>query len=166
VALTQGRILQGDLQWEAALIFVTVSSTAPFYGLVSKVDSLTGKAFVCSFITQIVNGTYIPKNAEWFRFKDKLTEDYRSADLVITHTVAGTLFEMGKKAIAVPNPDVVQNHDIANRLSTDGYILFCPGLGELEEMMSQTKIWEPKRYVEERCMIDNDIVSYLLGRAK
>ena len=119
-----------------------------------------------SFIAQIGNGAYVPKKAQWFRFKDDLTGDYRSADLIVTHTGAGTLFEIlraGKKAIAVPNPDVVMNHDIADRLSMDGYILYCPSLEELEGKIAQAKKWEPKTYVEEPCTIGDDIVNYLLS---
>jgi beta-1,4-N-acetylglucosaminyltransferase len=141
-----------------------VGSTAPFDELVSKVDLLAGRSFEGNFTAQIGNGEYIPKNAKWFRFKDSLAEDYLSADLIVTHTGAGTLFEIvrsGKKAIAVPNPNVIQNHDIADRLSRDGYLLFCPSLDMLEERIVQAKTWAPKKYVEEPCLIGEDIVSFL-----
>jgi len=149
------------------LIFVTVGSSAPFDDLVMAVDRLAGRGTVADrVISQIGEGAYIPKNGEWFRFKDDLAECYRAADIVVTHTGAGTLFELvreGKKAIAVPNPHVVQNHDIADRLSRDGYILFCQDLDGLEARLAQIKSWEPRKYVEEACLIADTIASYLLN---
>jgi len=151
------------------MIFVTVGSVAPFDDLIREVDRLAEKGVVGDVVVQIANGTYVPKNAEWFRFKIDLTEFYRPAEFIITHSGAGTLFEilkMGKKAISVPNPKVVHNPDIIMKLSKEGHILLCPELSQLEEKILQVRSWTPKEYKERPCTIHEEIVKYLLGPSK
>jgi len=151
------------------MIFVTVGSVAPFDDLIREVDRLVEKGVIGDVVAQIGNGTYTPKNAEWFRFKKELTEFYRPAELVITHSGAGTLFEAlkeGKKAISVPNPNAVHNPDIIMKFSDGGYILLCPDLNQLEERILQARSWTPKEYKEPPCRIHEEITNYLLGPSK
>jgi len=151
------------------MIFVTVGSVAPFDDLIREVDRLVEKGVIGDVVVQIGNGTYVPKNAEWFRFKKELTEFYRPAELVITHSGAGTLFEVlkeGKKAIAVPNPNAVHNPDIIMKLSSEGYILLCPDPNQLEGKILQARGWTPKEYKEPPCTIHEEIARYLLGPSK
>jgi beta-1,4-N-acetylglucosaminyltransferase len=151
------------------MIFVTVGSVAPFDELAMKVDELAGRGVLTDVTIQIGNGKYEPKNAQWFRFRKDLNELFMAADLVITHTGAGTLFEVikaGRKAIAVPNRGVVENHELAEKLSHEGYILFCKSLEELEQKLAEVKTWEPKKYVEEPSTIAEVISEFLLGSSK
>jgi beta-1,4-N-acetylglucosaminyltransferase len=162
-------IFKGHLCGEVAMIFVTVGSVAPFDDLIKEVDRLTEKGVIGDVVAQIGNGTYIPKNAKWFRFKKELIDYYHPAELVITHSGAGTLFEVlkeGKKAIAVPNPNIVHNPDIIMKLSNEGHILLCPNLNQLEERILQARSWIPKEYKEPPCRIHEIITEYLLGPSK
>jgi beta-1,4-N-acetylglucosaminyltransferase len=151
------------------MIFVTVGSVAPFDDLIREVERLAEKGVLSDVVAQIGNGMYVPKNAEWFRFQKELTEFYRPAELVITHSGAGTLFEIlraGKKAIAVPNPNVVHNPDIVMKLSNEGHILLCPDIGQLEEKILQARNWTPKEYREPPCRIHEEIAEFLLVPSK
>lgn len=153
------------------MIFVTVGSMAPFDELIMKVDKLAENRVISDVMVQLGNGSYIPKNTEWFRFKDDLKPFYRSAEFIITHNGAGTLFEIlsiGRKAIAVSNPHTIQweNKDIMIKLSEKGYILSCQDPDHLEESISQVKNWTPKEYREQPCMIGEEIIRYLLGPSK
>jgi beta-1,4-N-acetylglucosaminyltransferase len=153
------------------MIFVTVGSMAPFDELIMKVDKLAENRVISDVMVQIGNGSYIPKNTEWFRFKDNLKPFFQSAEFIITHNGAGTLFEIlsvGKKAIAVSNPHTIQlqNLDIMIKLSKEGYILSSQDLDHLEESVSQIKNWTPKEYKEPPCRIHEEIAKYLLGPSK
>jgi len=153
------------------MIFVTVGSVAPFDALIEKVDELAGKGAITDVVCQIGDGSYVPKNAEWFRFEKGLGERYRRADLVISHNGAGTLFELlalGKKAIAVPNPGTVQvdNIDIVLKLSRDEHILHCVEVEDLEGCISKASGWEPAPYSEPKCEIPELIAKYLLRGPK
>ncbi|XP_063037623.1 UDP-N-acetylglucosamine transferase subunit ALG13 homolog isoform X1 [Melospiza melodia melodia] len=66
---------------------------------------------------------------EAFRFKDSLAEELQSADLVISHTGAGSCLETlenGKPLIVVIN-DKLMNHqlELAKQLHRDGCVLYC-----------------------------------------
>lgn len=149
------------------MIFVTVGSVAPFDELVKMADELAGKGW--DVTAQIGNGKYAPKNLKWFRFEKDLSRYYKAADVVIAHTGAGTLFEIireGKKAVAIPNPHVIANHELAERLAQEGYIIFCREVSDLDKIIMEMKSWAPKRYVEERCLIPEIIKDFLLGSPK
>lgn len=146
------------------MIFVTVGSVAPFDELVMEVDRLVEEGLIEDVIAQIGNGRYIPKNLKWFRFKSSLLEYYRKADLIITHSGAGTIFEivrLGKKAIALQNPNIVYNPDILIKMSKERYILFCPSIKNLREFINKAKVWTPKKYEPPPCLIHKVIIKYL-----
>lgn len=151
------------------MIFVTVGSVAPFDRLVMRVDELAGEGRLSDVVAQIGNGSYVPKNAKWFRFEPGLTEHFRKADLIITHNGAGTIFELlalGRKAIAVPNPETIQveNMDIVRKLSTDGHIMLCLEVGGLGEAVERSRSWEPKPYSEPPCRMAEMIEEFLSQR--
>jgi len=152
------------------MIFVTVGSVAPFDALIKKVDELTCEG-LGEVVAQIGDGNYVPKSIKWFRFENALDKYYQSADLIITHNGAGTLFELlrlGKKAISVPNPNTVQlmNIDIVTKLSEDNYILTCMELEKLGETIEIAMNWVGKIYETPQCQIADKIANYLLGPAK
>jgi len=146
------------------MILVTVGSMAPFDELVKEADRLVGEGLLDGGVAQIGEGRYIPRNLVWFRFKKDLTEEYRRADLVITHTGAGTLFELlelGKRAIAVPNPHAIHNPDIALKLSAEGHILLCNREEDLKRYVIKAKEWVPREYKPPPCRIHEVIAECL-----
>ena len=148
------------------MILITVGSVAPFDKLVMKADELAGSGAISDVVAQIGNGSYVPKNARWFRFEHGLVKYYNKADLVITHNGAGTIFELlalGKKTIAIPNPDTIQmeNIDIVKKLSTDGHIMLCMDVKELGEAVERARSWVPKPYTEPPCRIPEMIEEFL-----
>jgi beta-1,4-N-acetylglucosaminyltransferase len=148
------------------MILVTVGSVAPFDRLVMKMDGLAGKGAIGDVVAQIGNGSYVPKNARWFRFEHGLTKYYNEADLVITHNGAGTIFELlalGKKTIAIPNPDTIQmeNIDIVKKLSIDGHIMLCMDVEELGEAVERSRSWVPMPYTEPPCRMPEMIEEFL-----
>lgn len=153
------------------MIFVTVGSAAPFDSLIEKIDGLVGAGVLVDVVAQIGNGTYTPKNIKWFRFEKDLTDYFSSANLVIAHAGAGTIFEILKlkgKVIAIPNPTTVQskNIDFVFKLSEDGYILKCLEIDRLEETIRIAANWVPKPFEFPECTIPNIIKEFLLGPAK
>jgi beta-1,4-N-acetylglucosaminyltransferase len=148
------------------MIFITVGSVAPFNRLIMKVDELVGSGVISDIVTQIGNGAYVPKNARWFRFEPGLAEYYKAADLIVTHNGAGTIFELmalGRKAIAIPNPDTIQveNIDIVKKLNADGHIMLCMDVEGLGEAVERSRSWVPKPYAEPPCNIPDRIEEFL-----
>jgi beta-1,4-N-acetylglucosaminyltransferase len=148
------------------MILITVGSVAPFDRLVMKADELAASGVISDVVAQIGNGAYVPKNARWFRFEHGLTKHFKEAELVITHNGAGTIFELlalGKKTIAVPNPDTIQmeNIDIVKKLSGDGYIILCTDVQWLAEAVEEARSWKGRRYEEPPCRIPEMIEEFL-----
>jgi beta-1,4-N-acetylglucosaminyltransferase len=150
------------------MILITVGSVAPFDSLVMKADELAEGGALADVVAQIGNGSYVPRNARWFRFEVALTEYFKEAELVITHNGAGTIFELlalGKKTIAVPNPDTIQmeNIDIVKKLNKDGHIMLCMDVEELGEALERARSWVPVPYSEPPCRIPGMIEEFLSG---
>ncbi|KAF9477350.1 glycosyl transferase [Pholiota conissans] len=129
------------------LAFLTVGSTR-FDSLVSFafgdefLSSLRTKGFT-SLVIQCGNSAFEladnPQNGEkrylkrggvdieYWKFHPALDEEYRKADLIISHAGSGTILEvlrMGKPLIVVPNPTLLDNHqqELASALQTMGYL--------------------------------------------
>jgi len=87
-------------------IFVTTGSALEF-DLLSKIIDIINKNKKYSVIIQIGKGNYKHKNCKYFKFTKDIDKYYDWADLVITHTGAGTLTELiinNKKVISISNP--------------------------------------------------------------
>ncbi|KAE8608568.1 hypothetical protein XENTR_v10011534 [Xenopus tropicalis] len=122
-------------------VFVTVGTTS-FDDLISCVSAketvriLKGLGYN-RLILQIGRGTIEPAPCctsdfllEFFRYKDSLVEDIKSADLVISHAGAGSCLETlgeGKPLIVVINEQLMSNHQIelAKQLYKDGHLYYC-----------------------------------------
>lgn len=148
-------------------VFVTVGSVAPFDELVRAVDSFAGVSGINCTI-QIGKGEYVPRNAEWFRFADDLSRWYSWADIVVSHNGAGTIFELlhlGKKVIAVPNPNTnqMENIDIIVKLAREGCLLPCLNPEGIGKAIMKAKSWSPVPYRPPPCLIPNVIRSFLKG---
>ena len=140
------------------MIFVTAGTTE-FDALVREADKLGIRA-----VAQIGNGKYEPKNMKWFRFKPSLEQYFKKADLVITHSGAGTLLELasrGKRAVVLINPNSVNNPDIVQKLSAEGVILWCKSPKGLGKCISEAKKRKFKKYRRPKCGIAEEIRGFL-----
>lgn len=123
------------------MIFVTVGTT-PFDALIEEMDILAPE-LKDKVVCQIASGTYIPKNCGYFRMEPDISDRLKKADVVVTHGGAATIFEamaMGKKVIAVCNPDMKEKHqeDLVKHLAAKGCILEG-GMGILKKALRSRK---------------------------
>lgn len=146
------------------MIFVTVGTTE-FNNLIERIDEFVVEGKIKEgVIAQIGRGKYIPKKMEYFRYANSLQKYYKSADIVISHEGAGTLFElvtMGKKTIALINPTTVSNPDLINKFSAEGYLLKCRNISELSEMIQKIRRKKLKKYISPKCFIHKKIIEFL-----
>jgi beta-1,4-N-acetylglucosaminyltransferase len=121
-------------------IFITVGTT-PFDKLIRFCDEELDSALAITM--QISNDAhYVPQRFEYFKFADDIISCYQSADLVITHAGAGTIFtllEMGKRIIVVPNLERDDSHqkDLAGVVSRKKWGLVCWHFQELPELIAR-----------------------------
>jgi len=121
-------------------ILITVGTT-PFDNLIRFCDENLDSALAVTM--QISNeACYIPKRFEYFKFTNDITSYYQSADLVITHAGAGTVFtllEMCKHIIVCPNLDRDDSHqkDLAGVVSRKKWGLVCWHYQDLHELIAR-----------------------------
>lgn len=92
-------------------LFVTVGTT-PFDSLVEAVD---GGPYAHDAQLQIADGQYEPKVAQWFRFRPGIQELIASADVVVCHAGAGSIYsllEAGIVPVVVPNTERRDQHQL------------------------------------------------------
>jgi beta-1,4-N-acetylglucosaminyltransferase len=107
-------------------IFATCGSALEFDDLTKQLDKIN-KDHTYDIQIQIGKGEYIPKNLKYFRYTNDMDKYYNWADLVITHTGAGTIFELltrGKKIIVVANKLAVNNHELSINLDKEKYLKY------------------------------------------
>ncbi|CAI8762295.1 PssE/Cps14G family polysaccharide biosynthesis glycosyltransferase [Methylocaldum szegediense] len=127
------------------MILVTVGTTIPFDDLIRSIDSLIEKNRIHDkVICQIGRGKYIPKNCEYFRFKDSLDELVKQASLVVTHGGTGTVLSLlteGKRFVAVVNKDAADNHqqDFLDRLSKEIPIRWVTDCSMLDQAIQEAQ---------------------------
>ena len=90
------------------MILVTVGSL-PFTRLVRKMDEIAAQLEE-EVVMQIANDSYVPENAEYFRFQSyiEMQKLCRQARLVVCHGGVGsilTALEVGAPVIAVPRSE-------------------------------------------------------------
>lgn len=139
-------------------VFVTVGTTS-FDALTEKVSSKTiceklQKLGYTSVSLQIGRGEYEPEPVKmpdfelsFFRYKDSISKDIQSADLVISHAGAGSVLETmeaNKPMIVVINELLMGNHQIelAYQLYKDGHLLYATPstLGDLLDNLDISKL--------------------------
>lgn len=159
MARNEEKISKKYIQRKVGMIFVTVGTT-PFDSLIKAVNE---SGFQGEVIIQKAEGKYIPSNYEYFDFTSEIDRYYSKADLVVTHGGAGTIFkllEKGKKIIAVANDDRSDHHqsDILERLSRDGYLIWCRDLANISKCLEEAKNITPTKYLVSDCLIGADII--------
>jgi len=119
-------------------ILITVGTT-PFDTLIRFCDENLDSAL--DMTMQISNDAiYIPKMFDYFKFTKDIISRYQSADLVITHAGAGTIFtllEMRKRIIVFPNLDRDDSHqkDLADVVSRNKWGLVCWHYKDLPDLI-------------------------------
>jgi beta-1,4-N-acetylglucosaminyltransferase len=148
-------------------IFVTTGSSLEFDLLSEELDKINkNKEF--EIIIQIGCGKFFPKNCKYFKFEKNISSFYDWADVVVTHTGAGTLFELlekKKKVISVANPLAVENHEFPISLGKKKYIKYVSyiNINELKNILENifnNKI-KFKIYKKEKQEIGKEIIKYL-----
>lgn len=121
-------------------IFVTVGTTA-FDELVQFVDQ---SPFFDAFdvTIQYGPGKYVPNNRKSFTFTKKIEDEYLSANLVISHGGAGTIYrllELSVPVCAIPNLERIDDHqlDICEHLASLNHILNPKNIYELPKLLKE-----------------------------
>jgi beta-1,4-N-acetylglucosaminyltransferase len=121
-------------------IFITVGTT-PFDSLIRFCDENLDQALT---ITMQISkdATYIPKRFDHITFTGDIHSYYQSADLVVTHAGAGTIFtllEMRKRIIVVPNLDRDDSHqkDLAGVVEKKQWGLVCWRFQDISELIER-----------------------------
>jgi beta-1,4-N-acetylglucosaminyltransferase len=125
-------------------IFITVGTTE-FDSLIKTVDEAAMKLSHCNIIAQRSSSSnYIPSNIEHFMFSENIDSYIESADLIVTHAGAGSVYsmlEIGKNLIVVPNLSRVDQHqlELANYVESHNFGKACTSLEELPLLLSTFK---------------------------
>ncbi|XP_028570549.2 UDP-N-acetylglucosamine transferase subunit ALG13 [Podarcis muralis] len=121
--------------------FVTVGTTS-FDDLIAAVTAPEALQVLqdlgySRLVLQVGRGTVCPVSTstptftlEVFRFKNSLSEDVQTADLVISHAGAGSCLEVleaGTPLLVVVNDKLMDNHqlELARQLCRDGHLFYC-----------------------------------------
>lgn len=149
-------------------LFVTVGTTA-FDDLIKFVDQ---DSFFDRFevTIQFGPGKYKPANRKSFPFTPKIEQEYKAADLVITHGGAGSIYkllELGIPLCAIPNLERIDDHqlDICHYLSKHNFILSAEKVVDLPK---QIQAFANGNVALEKFKKDNffrakEIAEFLLG---
>lgn len=119
------------------MIFITIGTTMPFDELFEEVDKLISqKFFKTDVICQIGNSIYQPKNCEFFRFKENLSEYFKKAEFLIIHGGTGSTIDAlisGKPFIVFANKRGVDSHQqqFLSRMEKEYAILWSENCSDL-----------------------------------
>ena len=144
-------------------IFITVGTTH-FDSLIKYLDKYLIEDYDITF--QIANGKYKPMNFPYFRFIDSIANYIDSADVVITHAGAGSIYsllEKMKKIIVVPNIDRQDKHqlEIANFVEENDYGFYAHDYIEIIPYIENINFKEFKKYKKEDFHKASEILSFV-----
>ncbi|MCG7566498.1 hypothetical protein MHM95_09365 [Pseudoalteromonas sp. CnMc7-15] len=150
-------------------VLVTVGNTR-FDSLFKQLDSIAqlNTAQDITFLGQISNGVYKPKNFSFFKFSTHIQQYIDESEFVICHAGAGSVYSMleqGKTLLVVYNTDRVDSHqkDLLHFLQDNKYALVCWRIEDLESQVSKLKDFEPTPYKKPSFSAGREISEYLLG---
>ena len=127
-------------------IFVTVGTTR-FDELVAAISSYEIQSLLKSRnvksikiqagSSKIKDTENYPIETTFYTFKPSLVEDFKAADLIISHAGSGSILEileLDKKVLVVVNEKLMDNHqsELADELDRTGLLVRC-SVGGLEE---------------------------------
>ncbi len=144
------------------MIFVTVGTTS-FNTLIKAIDETKINDKV---IIQKSDGSYLPKNYEFFEYTNEIKKYYSEAEIIITHGGAGSIFKlvgMGKKVIGVANEERTDKHqsDILKKMADENYLIWCKDLTKINEAITKAKKTNFKKYTPPECNIAEYITEFL-----
>jgi beta-1,4-N-acetylglucosaminyltransferase len=127
------------------VIFVTVGLMVGFERLIKKMDEIA-KEIDEKVIMQIGYTKYLPKNSEYFKFKEvkEIQKMYLDASLIVSHAGVGsimTALELNRPIIIVPRRkkygECIDNHqmDIAKELENNKRIKVIYDVNELNAII-------------------------------
>jgi beta-1,4-N-acetylglucosaminyltransferase len=115
---------------------------------------------------QIAKGEYKPVNFPYFSFTDKIELYYNTADLIICHAGAGTVYnllELKKKIIVVPNLERVDPHqrELACYIEKNNYGMVCWDINKINELILKTQNYKPTIYIKDKFVGTNLLMNIL-----
>lgn len=118
---------------------------------------------------QIAKSKYVPQNCNFFRFSSNINEYYNSADIIISHAGAGTIYnllENNKKLIVVPNLDRSDKHqlEITKYLSGNNFAYCAYDFTDLKSILLKDIFTKSlTKYENKFNRLSNDIENYILN---
>ncbi|XP_068614459.1 UDP-N-acetylglucosamine transferase subunit ALG13-like [Brachionichthys hirsutus] len=142
-------------------VFVTVGTTS-FDELIESVTSSENVQVLKArgygrLVLQVGRGNVLPTadacphvKLEVFRFKNSIEEEFKQADLVISHAGSGSCLEAlgaDKPLLVVVNDKLMNNHQIelAMQLHMDSHLLYCT-CSTLEETLKTMDLSGLRRF--------------------
>lgn len=144
---------------------MTVGTTR-FDGLVKYLDSNFLDSDL-NFTFQIADGLYIPLNYNYFKFNSQIDNYYDSADVVVTHAGAGSIYrllETNKRMVIVPNVERRDAHqlDISRYMHKNNYAISVEKFEDILSAIEFAATASFKRFNKERFFKAGEILSYLI----
>ncbi|MBJ2145468.1 glycosyltransferase [Vibrio sp. IB15] len=136
-------------------ILVTVGTTA-FDELIAIIDKKFENDSSVKIIAQTSSSSgYTPKNIDFFEFSDSFQSYVDSADLIITHAGAGSVYsmlEIAKKLVVVPNLTRADNHQIelARYVQGNNFAVSCFDLTEIQACIYKAKGMDFESYQSDK----------------
>lgn len=147
-------------------ILVTAGTT-PFNSLFAHLNELAPRFPNMQFIGQIGHGDYVPTEFPSFTFSNEFANQIDSADAVVTHAGAGTVYDLlerGKPSIVIANLERKDKHqrEITKYVKDSGFALASAKLADLEALLSELAEFEPKPYEKTDFFLANEIYNKLV----
>jgi len=142
-------------------IFATCGSALEFDDLTKKLDEIN-KNKKLDVTIQTGKGKYIPKNSDYFKFTNDMNKYYDWADVVITHTGAGTIFELlnrHKKIIVVVNKLAINNHELAKKFDDYHNLKFVLNMDSLFDVIKRGFISNKYKFLKNN--IPKNIIDFI-----
>ncbi|QYJ74041.1 PssE/Cps14G family polysaccharide biosynthesis glycosyltransferase [Shewanella sp. FJAT-52076] len=144
-------------------IFVTVGHTR-FDSLFAAIDRIHRPEW--HFVCQVYDGEVKPNHAECITFVGDIRHFYQSADVVVTHAGAGTVYsllEIGKPTMVIANVDRLDAHqeDLLHYVESHNLAMVCRDLAQLEGMLDRIPNFQPAAYKPEPFNAGNEIAKRL-----
>lgn len=144
-------------------ILVTVGTSA-FDNLMEAVDTQLCNSHY-DITCQLASGLYVPQHFSHFRFSTEFKHYYQSADVIITHGGAGTVFELlecKKKILVVPNQTRRDKHqgDLARYVEQQQLGGVCWDLSMLSKDLQTCIAKDYQYYRAEEFFYADNILDY------